>query len=350
MLDVIKSATAVLVIAGGLAGIIATILLAVFKVRKLNSTMAILLSTVVSCFLMVPVISSFNYLVDLKIEGAVINEGRAEIKAQRAEVERLKAENKVRDLEREKLENQILMSKQTIEIEALNDSIKLLENAQLSMQSFQKILEVALLQTNLQQTLVRKDKISETTTGWGINADEYYDEVLVVIVHDINAKFGVDLNTVKLVKVDANTVIISGIKPKFIGTSRNITNTPVREIRRVNTKNNVQSSVVVQNNRSNEAIRYADGYEAEFQTKLGDGLGFMDDAVVHLAQNFLRVMLAPLYNNVRFDDAERQGAVPLLTHLQKELKDNYARKNELTTTNENLLLMNQGLEEKPVDD
>lgn len=31
----------------------------------------------------------------------------------------------------------------------------------------------------------------------------------------------------------------------------------------------------------------------------------MDDTVVQLAQNFIKVMLTPLYKNIRFDDVER---------------------------------------------
>jgi hypothetical protein len=222
MVNTVQTATAVLVIAGGVAGIFAIVFFSMFKIRKINSYLAIILSTVVSCFLMIPVISSFNNLVDITIEGGIIDEGKAEIKAQRAEVARLKAENTIRDLEREKLENKITIAKQSIEIEALNDNIKLLESAGISMQSFQKILEVALLQTNLKQTLVRKELLTSPEPGWGLRADFFNDEVLVVITHDIVAKFGVDLNEVKVSKLDGNTVAVSGVIPKFIGTSKNV--------------------------------------------------------------------------------------------------------------------------------
>jgi hypothetical protein len=348
MLNAIKGATAVLVIAGGLIGIFALIFFSIFKLRKINTTMAIIVSTMLSCFLMVPVISSFNNLIDSRVEGAVIDEGKIEIRAQRVEVERLKAENQVRQLEREKLDNQIIMAKQSIEIEALNDNIKLLENSQLSMQSFEKILELALLQTNLKQTLVRKQSISGPTIGLGINADYYYDEVLIVLIHDINAKFGVDLNKVNIAKLDTNTVVVSGIRPQFIGTSKNITTIPIKEIRRNNYKRGEIASIAVQNNTQsiNLADRYANTFETEFQTKLSEGLelDFMDDAVVQLAQNFIKVMFAPLYKNIRFTDNEQSSALSLMEYLQKELNDNHERKNELLAVNENLIMMNEQLE------
>jgi hypothetical protein len=305
-------------------------------------------STVLSCFLMVPIISAFNHLVAIKIEGSIIDEGKAEIKAQRAEVERLKAENRVRMLEREKMENRIAMAKQSIEIEILNDNIKLLENAQISVQSFQKILQVALLETTLKQTLVRKEPTTDMESGWGIKANYFHDEALVVITHDIIAKFGVDLNEVKLIRLDGNTVVVSGIRSKYIGSSKNISDTLLKEIRRINYKKGVVDSILVQNDRHsiNDAGNRAVDYEREFQTKLSEGLelGFMNDAVVQLAQNFITVMLAPMYRNIKFDDIERPDALPLMQHLQKELEDTQGRKIELLNINDNLLLVNKQLE------
>jgi len=350
MVDKINSATAVLVIFGGIASIVAILLLSILKIKEKNQILAIIIPVFASCFLMVPVISSFNNLASLKVKGAIVDETKVEIQAQRAEAERLKAENKVKMLEKEKLENQITIGRQSIEIQALTDSKKLLENAQISMQSFQKILQVALLETHLKQTLVRKEQITPTTEGWGLKADRYYDEVLVVIAHDIIAKFGVDLNEVKLRKVDDFTVIVSGIKSKFIGTSKNIADTPVHEIRRIDYKNNAINNVIVQQDRPNlqKAEQYAKEYERDFQLKLSEGLelGFMDDAVVQLAQNFITVMLAPLYKNIKFDNNDRPGALPLMAYLQKELEENNKRTIELLDINENLLLVNKQLEQE----
>lgn len=353
MVDAVKTATVVLVIGGGFAGIFAIVLFSIFKIRKINANLAIMVSTLLSCFLMVPVISAFNNLVDIRVEGSIVDEGKAEMQAQRAELERLKAENRVKMLERERLDNQITIAKQSIEIEALNDNIKLLEHAELSMQSFQRILQIALLQTNLKQTLVRKEHLTPFESGWGFKADYFNDEILVILTHDINAKFGVDLNEIKIVKLDGNNVIVSGIRPKYIGSDRYITDIPVKEVRRVNYKKGIVASIRIENNPEslNKADKYAKEYEDDFQRKLSEGLelGFMNDAVVQLAQNFLTVMLAPLYKNIRFTDAEQPGALPLMEYLQKELKDNQNRKIELLETNEDLLLVNEKNETEAVE-
>ena len=345
MMDKVQSMTAGLVIGICITGIIGILLLSILKIQKKNTILAIIVPAIVSCFLMVPFISSFNYIVDKQVGGGIIDEARAEIKAQRAEASRLRAENMVKTLEREKLDNQITISKQTLEIQALNDNIKLLENTQLSMQSFQKILQVALLQTNIKQTMVRKDDLNPRQQGWGLLADFYNDEILVILTHDINAKFGVDLTEIKVVKLDGNNVIVSGIRPKYIGSDRNKTDEILKEVRRVNYKRGEVASVRVENSAQNLnlADRYAKTYEDQFQTKLSEGLelGFMNDAVVQLAQNFITVMLAPLYRNIRFTDTEQAGALPLMQHIQKELEENYNRKIKLLDINENLLVVNQ---------
>ncbi|MDR0527559.1 MAG: hypothetical protein LBG79_07090 [Spirochaetaceae bacterium] len=346
MTDSIKNAAAAVVIAGGLIGIFSILFFSIFKIKQLNATLAIIIPVFASCILMVPVISSFNNLVDSKVEGNIIDEAKIEIKARRAEADRLKAENKVKMLEREKLENQIKIAEQTIEMEALKDNVKLLENAQLSMRSFEKILEVALLQANLKQTLVRKERISAVEQG--IFVDNYYDEVLVVITHDLMAKYGIDLNKVKITRIDGNTAVISGIKSKFIGTSRNVSNIPVREIREVNFKKGAIDSIKIKNDTSsnNKALQYAETYENEFQRKLSEGveLNFMDEAVIQLAQNFIRVMFAPLYKNIRFDNAERVGALPLPEYLDRELKDKNDRIVKLSEENINLETLSEKLD------
>jgi hypothetical protein len=106
--------------------------------------------------------------------------------------------------------------------------------------------------------------------------------------------------------------------------------------------------VVVQNNTQsmNLADNYAKTYETEFQTRLKEGLelGFMNDAVVKLAENFIRVIFAPIYKEIKFDNnSERAGALPLMEYLQKESEDSRRRKNELLEINESLILTNEKL-------
>jgi len=344
----LKTMTTVLVIAGAIAGIIITLFFSIFKLGNKSPNLAIIFSTIVSCVLMVPVITSFNYLITLKIEGTIIDEAKAEIKAQRAEAERLKSENKAKMLEREKLENEVTIAKQSIQIEALNASNMLLERARLSMQSFQQIAELALTQARFTETLVKKEPITPIETGWGLRADYYYDEALVIIAHDINAKFGVDLKEVKIAKANDNSVVVSGIRPKFIGASKNQSTAILKEIRRVDNKYGVQYRVTVKDGKQDLILadNRAAQYETEFQNKLSEGmeLAFMDDVIIQLAQNFIKIVFAPIYDNITFDNIERPEALPIMDYLAKELKDNNEEKYNLLKINEQVLLTIDQLE------
>ena len=348
IVDSLKSISWVLVIAGAFAGIIITLFFSIFHLAKKHHYLAIIFSTVVSCVLMIPVITSFNNLVAIKIEGTIIDKGKAEIRAQRAEVERLIAENKVKMLEREKLDNEITLAKQSIEIEALNASNMLLERAKLSMQSFQQIAELALTQANLSQTLVRKEPITPIETGWGLMADYYYDEVLVIIAHNINAKFGVDLKEIKIAKTQDNSVVVSGIRPKFIGANQNESKTLVKEIRRVDNKFGAPYRVRIKDQRQDTILAdiKADQYELEFQKKLSEGMemSFMDNVIVQLAQNFIKIVLAPLYKNIVFSNVDAPEALPLLDYLTKEINENNEEKYKLLQMNEQFVLKMDQLE------
>jgi len=346
--DSLKTITPVLVIAGAFAGIIITLFFSIFRLGKNHHYLAIIFSTIVSCVLMIPIITSFNNLVVLRIEGTIIDEGKAEIRAQKAEAQRLIAENKMKLLEREKLDNEITIAKQSIEIEALNASNTLLEQARLSIQSFQQIAELALTQANLSQTLVRKEPVTPIETGWGLKADYYYDEALVIIAHDINAKFGVDLKEVKIAKAKDNSVVVSGIRPKFIGANQNESKTLVKEIRRVDNKFGVPYRVRIKDQRQDTILAdiKADQYELEFQRKLSEGMemAFMDNVIVQLAQNFIKIVLTPLYKNIVFSNVDAPEALPLLDYLAKEINENNEEKYKLLQMNEQFVLKMDQLE------
>ncbi|MCL2128870.1 MAG: hypothetical protein FWH35_00755 [Treponema sp.] len=352
VLDNVKTATAPLVIGGSLIGIIVIVL--VFILRSLkpeqkdkNQTLAIAASTIASCVLMVFVVTSFNHLVESRIEGGFLDETSAEIQAQRAKAAELIAANELKMLKREELETRVALQKQSIMMRSLDDNIKLLENAQLSMRSFEKIVQLALLQTNINQTMVRKEDITPLQRGLGINANSYNDEILVIITHDINAKYGVDLNEVKIAKLDGNDVAISGIRSSYIGSDINKNDEILKEVRRLNYKKNKLDELEIDSIRPNydrQSLRIADSrvkqYEAEFQTSLSNGqeLDFMNDAVVQLAKNFITVMLAPLQWKIIFTDTELPGALPIMQYMQKELEEKKGEKIKLQDINDNLLL------------
>jgi hypothetical protein len=345
VLEFLRNTGSVLLIAGGFAGIIFILYISIGKIMKKNPVVAILFSTICNCILVVPIITSINHFADIKAGNIFIDEAKAEVQVQKTQAELLKRENRVRLLEKERLETQAELAKKDIEIVNLSRSKTLLENARLSMQSFQTIAELALTQANFKHTLVRKEPVTPLETGWGIRADYFYDEVLVIINHDINAKYGIDLNEVKIVKLSDDSVVVSGIRPKYIGSDKIYRDDVVKEIRRIDNKFGVQYRVTRQNDRQYllQADEKAQNFELEFQKRLSEGmeLAFMDDAIIQLAQNFIKIVLAPIYNNIEFRDEQSSGALPLMEYLTKELRDNDEEKfNNLKISEELIIKVN----------
>ena len=62
--------------------------------------------------------------------------------------------------------------------------------------------------------------------------------------------------------------------------------------------------ILSDNENVNRATNKARTFETEFQNRLSQGLesNFLDDAVVKLAQNFIKLTLAPLSREIVFDD------------------------------------------------
>ena len=297
---------------------------------------------------MIPLITAFNHYVQQQVTGTIIDEGRAEIRAQREQLERLRAENRVRALEREQLENEVLIAKQSIEIETLNRSNMLLERARLQMQSFQEIAELALTQANFKQTLVRMEPTTPPESGWGLRAEYYHDEVLVISTYDLNAKFGIDLKDVRVARASGNSVVVSGIRPKFIGTDRFQYDNMLKEVRRVDYKEGMRIRETIRNDMLSRTLadNKAQQFHLEYQRKISDGLEltFMDDAIVRLAQNFIRIVLAPLFTNIEFGNTERPEALSLMDFLANELRENDEERFRLLQINEQVILRLHSLE------
>jgi hypothetical protein len=293
---------------------------------------------------MIPLIISLNYYIQKKVAKTILDEENAQLAV-------IRAEAKAKTLEKQRLENEALIAKQTIEIENLNRKNMLLEGARLQLQGFQQIAELALTQADFKYNLVRLEPTTPIETGWKILADYYHDEVLVVSSYDINAKFGIDLKEIKVEKKDNNSVIVSGIRPKFIGSVKWEPHHMVKEIRRVDFKHGERYRTKILDARKD--IILADTKQQQFDLELhkkvseGMELAFMDDVIIQLAQNFIKIVLAPVYDNIVFDNTDPAGALPLMDYLAKELKENNEEKYKSLQIKEEIILNLDLLEKAP---
>jgi len=339
-LEQIQSWAAILVVIACFAGIIFVIWASLFKIK--NHQAAIVASSLICCIIMIPLVISFNSYIRKTAVTNILNE-------EDAKISKIRAENKAKLLEKQRLENEVLIAKQSIEIEALNRKNLLLERARLQLQGFQQIAELALTQADIKYNMVRLEPTTPVEKGWNIRAEYYHDEVLVVSSYDINAKFGIDLKEVNIVKTSNNTVVVSGIRPKYIGTNKWERNNLIKEIRRVDYKYgelfrtrilDARQDVILADNKEQQ-------FDLEFNRRIKEGmeLSFMNDVIIQLAQNFIKIVLAPVYDNIIFDNIIHPDALPLMDYLTKELKENNEEKFNLLQINEQIIL-NLGPPEK----
>ena len=301
-----------------IAALVVLIGLIIWKIKERIT--AIVLTTLACVLCLIPLVSSINILIETKIKGTAISEKKAELKA----IE-LQVENAIIKKQNLELQNENLYK--DIQINNLDDKIYLLKNTQLSMNNLNRICEMALLETQLKSTDVRKEML---TFDKGIIADRVENEALVITTHDINAKFGVDLKQVLVREGDNNQLIISGIKSKYIGSDKNISDVKVCEIREIKYKNGLVSNKAILNDKENlqRANNYAQLYETEYQNRLSKGLesDFMDEAVVKLSQNFITVILAPLKKEISFDNTAYSDGIPILDYLNNEIEEKQKQK------------------------
>jgi hypothetical protein len=256
--------------------------------------LAVIISTISGCFFMVPVTLGFNNFVDSKV-------------------------GKKKNI----LENQATIVKQNIVIEGLENTIRNLESTMFNVQGLMKIMELGLLETNLKQPTIQRKRFDENyNTGIIIKGGEYY-EYLEVMTHDIVAKFGVDLKSIRLSKQYSDTIVVSGIKPKFLGTTKNDPNWEVQEIRRItldSQQNKTKIEIMDSKQYQKLIIEYMQESQKNYQQRLNQGLEttFMDESVIRLAENFIKLVLAPLNKNIIFSDTERDDGILLSEYLDQE--------------------------------
>ena len=330
--DKVSMTMSFFVMAACIIGIVLVLFFASTKLRKINAVLAIVLSTALSCILMIPLMTAFNSFVNKKVVNEVTDSQLAEIEARKAQIKLLAANQELKEKEKEILDNKINMQKQSIEISGLEDSLRVLQNTQLNMQSFKEILELGLLEANLKQTNLYRKQLSGISTGMGLKADQYYDEGLVILTHDI------DLKKIKITvsKDFPNILWIKDIQPKFLGASKNKHVKEVAEIRRVDIKNNIKTyNILNGQSEVKKANQYADLCEQEYQTRLSQGLetNFMNDAILKLAENFIKLILSPLKKEIRFDSGLDGDTMSLEDYIETELKEIQAKRLELEDSN-----------------
>ena len=211
------------------------------------------------------------------------------------------------------------------EIERLQNQIALLKGTQLSMQNFQKILELALVEVPLIQNDVQQIPLDSKKCK-GFFADEVAKEALVIQSHELNAKFGFDLNQVLIKKNDNKLFIYLG-EVKYIGSDKIKTEFMLSEIRQIKRKNTLSEKQILSDV---ENISLASQKEKEvikdWQNRLSQGLetGFLNSTVEKLAQQYMEMIFAPLQMPIEFIKTAEPDSLSISDFLHNEIQNRSA--------------------------
>ncbi len=307
------------------------------KKQMQNAIYPTILAILLSCILMFPLTLSFNKLIKIQIKKGYVDDlSKTQIELQKSKIEqeKLKAEK-----ENLKLKNQLEeeKAKKEIEVRELQKQIDLLKASQISAMNFHDILEVALIETEFNTKQVWNKGVTDLQKASSFNPmyDFYQDEYLIVNTYDIDAKFGIDFNEIKIKKINNNKIQVCGIKPKYIGSVKNIKNTEIAEIRECQYKEGVPKPTGIVVKKDKDSIIKVGQFEQENNKKYQDSLRDMENwktfsnAVVSLGKNFIKMIFAPVYSEIEFVEESDESFMCIKDYIDNEISQ-YNRQMEET--------------------
>ena len=230
--------------------------------------------------------------------------------------------------------------------------------SQLQIGSYKEIAEVNLLETNLKTITVSfKDyNKKETDKGW-VFSDRHleHDEALVVITHDIIAKFGFDINEIRIVDSEdvPNTILVSEVKPKFTGTTKNKADKILTEMRHWNfdVDKMIKAGIDTDNfekikqcpaeykhvsldfTKTATAMSYADEVISEFNNRFMQGLEteFLNKPLEELCKKFIKSILLPLNKKIVFVEQVQEGALSIDDYFKTKIEKTASKLEEAKT-------------------
>lgn len=207
--------------------------------------------------------------------------------------------------------------------------IMLLENLSFNMVTYQDVLKMCFRDYRQEGIIKQREQFNEEDYSNPIKKflempSKNYDEVLSIIDWLVTYQRGVDLKNIKIAKLNEDTVIISGITPEFTTQPHFEYKDFCTEIRHVKLdKNGEARQITVESGEKAHTIlnKKTDEYKRILEESFSKG-GRPDEDALEIktrAQDFIRIILQPIYKNVDFEEnAVSSTAMPFLDFLTAE--------------------------------
>lgn len=206
--------------------------------------------------------------------------------------------------------------------------IALLENLSFNMETYRDVFKVCFRDYQQEATIKRRESFNEddgdSTLGKVLGRQgKSYDEVLSVMDCTVSYQRGVDLQKIKIAKVNNSTVVVSGLTGEYLTMPRFDYRDFFSEIRHVKLdKNGDIKRISVEDDEyyERELHKKQSEYKAAFEDAFMRGKDSDDsEEITRRAEDFIRIILQPIYSHVEFDNTlPAAESRPLLDFLRGE--------------------------------
>ena len=273
--------------------VILLVLIALFRKHK-DENIKI---TVSMCILMIPLTLLGNSILQKTFKNpAEINSALTE-------------QNKLHKSKISQLEKQLEIAKQNKAV--IND--------------YQTVNQHVLLQTSLNQIKYWEDVTSREKGLMDMLKDSVETKPVVVNSYNIEAKYGIDMNKIKVKRVNDSKLQITGVEPVYIGSTRFDKKTMLKEIRKEGYKNGskVSSTIYTDGEYMQQADKYENEKDREFRESFAnkDNIGPFKKAITELGQYDIRKMFYNSSPEIEFldNDVNDESFVSLDDFIKNEI-------------------------------
>ena len=297
-----------------IACIIFTITISVTFFSRPIPLFGILISTIISCFLTVPATLLLEPLFKQPVKKQDSHNMEGKLAAQQNEIKTLKARN-------EELQDKSSFYER---------KIQLLENLSSNLDTYKDVFKVCFRDYQQNATIKQRERLAEANNTnhlkkWLSSSSKNYDEILSIMECLITYQRGIDLQNIRIAKIKEDTVVVSGIVPEYTTPPRFDYQEFFSELRHVKQDKNGKTKNVKIKTDDKSQLQLAkkqDEYKAMFEEAFKNGSKQDDDApeIIKRAQDFIKIILQPIYKYVEFDDNAviSKNPMPILDFLRSE--------------------------------
>ena len=242
------------------------------------------------------------------------------------------------------------MLQRELEIQSLQEEVKKVANLEdekehllseierhkrmrVDVNSYRNVLKLGLTELDIDTYDFKTETLNESKQNLIGNVTR--TEYIGVMNHKFKALFGVNLRELQFIDVDEDILQISGLKSEFQGMKHDGKNshpwvlTEIRSHKFCNMGSKLPDTIKVissnkANNSTSEMLKHAQKQEEEFLDRVSNGLELqgLQDHIIKMAQEFLRIIFDPLGKKlqfVEFEVVEGKGFIEYLEDRNLEI-------------------------------